>query len=105
MQSDTSDTEPSSFDPALRRARLWSYFTRYKGWFAGGAVFLLVTNVLSFAIPAYLGEAIELMRSAWVDDEIELLRPHLLFLEQRGYSVDPVSNGDDALAMLRGSPY
>jgi CheY-like chemotaxis protein len=44
-------------------------------------------------------------RILWVDDEIELLRPHLLFLEQRGYRVDAVANGDDALALLRGSPY
>jgi CheY-like chemotaxis protein len=34
----------------------------------------------------------------WADDEIELLRPHILFLEEKGYRVTPVSNGDDALA-------
>jgi CheY-like chemotaxis protein len=44
-------------------------------------------------------------RILWVDDEIDLLRPHLLFLEQRGYRVDAVSNGDDALSLLRGQPY
>ncbi len=44
-------------------------------------------------------------RILWVDDEIEILRPHLLFLEQKGYRVDAVANGDDALALLRGSPY
>jgi CheY-like chemotaxis protein len=37
----------------------------------------------------------------WVDDEIDLLRPHLMFLEQRGYAVTPVSNGDDAISMVR----
>ncbi len=41
----------------------------------------------------------------WVDDEIDLLKPHLLFLEQRGYRVDAVANGDDALSLLRGAPY
>ncbi len=40
-----------------------------------------------------------------MDDEIELLRPHLLFLEQKGYHVDAISNGDDALALLRDQPY
>jgi CheY-like chemotaxis protein len=34
----------------------------------------------------------------WADDEIELLRPHILFLEEKGYRVTPVANGDDAIA-------
>ncbi|HEX7078204.1 MAG TPA: bifunctional response regulator/alkaline phosphatase family protein [Candidatus Eisenbacteria bacterium] len=34
----------------------------------------------------------------WADDEIELLRPHILLLEERGYRVTPVTNGDDAVA-------
>ncbi|HEX8692415.1 MAG TPA: response regulator [Longimicrobium sp.] len=44
-------------------------------------------------------------RLLWVDDEIDLLRPHLLFMQGRGYHVDAVSNGDDALELLRMSPY
>ncbi len=44
-------------------------------------------------------------RILWVDDEIELLRPHLLFLQARGYHVDAISNGDDALALLRTHTY
>lgn len=34
----------------------------------------------------------------WADDEIELLRPHILLLEERGYRVTPVTNGTDAVA-------
>ncbi|MGE5175064.1 MAG: response regulator [Hyphomicrobiales bacterium] len=34
----------------------------------------------------------------WADDEIELLKPHILLLEERGYKVTPVTNGDDAVA-------
>ncbi|MEX2572632.1 MAG: response regulator [Gemmatimonadota bacterium] len=41
----------------------------------------------------------------WVDDEIDLLRPHLLFVQGRGYHIDAVANGDDALEMLRLHPY
>jgi CheY-like chemotaxis protein len=37
----------------------------------------------------------------WVDDEIELLRPHILFLEERGYHVRPLTNAEDALALIR----
>ncbi len=44
-------------------------------------------------------------RILWVDDEIDLLRPHLLFLQARGYHVDAISNGDDALALLRENAY
>jgi CheY-like chemotaxis protein len=44
-------------------------------------------------------------RILWVDDEVELLEPHLLFLRQRGYRVDTTSNGDDALEMVRRHPY
>jgi len=33
----------------------------------------------------------------WVDDEIEQLRAHLLFLEKKGYEVITVSNGTDAI--------
>ena len=31
-------------------------------------------------------------RLLWVDDEIDLLRPHILFLESKGYEVHTVSN-------------
>ncbi len=37
----------------------------------------------------------------WADDEIELLRPHILFLQQRGYEVVPVTNGEDAVNFIQ----
>lgn len=33
----------------------------------------------------------------WVDDEIDLLKPHILFLEKKGYSVTKCNNGADAI--------
>ncbi|MCU0610597.1 MAG: bifunctional response regulator/alkaline phosphatase family protein [Candidatus Eisenbacteria bacterium] len=36
-------------------------------------------------------------RVLWVDDEIDMLRPHLIFLEQKGYIVRSATNGDDAI--------
>ncbi len=36
----------------------------------------------------------------WVDDEIELLRSHIMFLEEKGYSVRPCTNADDAIALI-----
>ncbi|MEW5925299.1 MAG: bifunctional response regulator/alkaline phosphatase family protein [Candidatus Zixiibacteriota bacterium] len=37
----------------------------------------------------------------WVDDEIDSLRPHILFLEQKGFSVSTALSGDDAVASVR----
>ena len=37
----------------------------------------------------------------WVDDEIELLKAHILFLEKKGYEVETVSNGQDALGQVQ----
>ncbi len=36
----------------------------------------------------------------WVDDEIEILKPHILFLEQKGYEVKAVNNGMDAIELI-----
>ena len=33
----------------------------------------------------------------WVDDEIDLLKAHIMFLEKKGYDVTTVTNGYDAL--------
>ncbi|MEG1585241.1 MAG: bifunctional response regulator/alkaline phosphatase family protein [Bacteroidales bacterium] len=35
----------------------------------------------------------------WADDEIELLKPHILFLQQKGYDVSTANNGTDAIDM------
>jgi CheY-like chemotaxis protein len=37
------------------------------------------------------------IRILWTDDEIDLLRPHILFLEAKGFDVSTASNGDDAI--------
>ena len=39
-------------------------------------------------------------RILWADDEIDLLKPHILFLENKGYEVETVTNGRDALDAL-----
>ena len=41
----------------------------------------------------------------WVDDEIDILRAHILFLENKGYEVDTVTNGGDAVARCREKNY
>ena len=40
-------------------------------------------------------------RILWADDEIDLLKPHILFLEQKGYQVETSNNGRDAVEMAK----
>lgn len=41
----------------------------------------------------------------WVDDEIELLRSHIIFLNEKGYLVETVTNGEDALSEVKEKNY
>ena len=36
----------------------------------------------------------------WIDDEVDLLKPHIVFLENKGYDVSPVNNVNEALEMI-----
>lgn len=37
----------------------------------------------------------------WVDDEIDLLKPHILFLEKKNYLVTTCTNGQDAIQLFK----
>ncbi|MBC7864525.1 MAG: PglZ domain-containing protein [Bacteroidia bacterium] len=37
----------------------------------------------------------------WADDEIELLKPHILFLNDKGYEVTTAKSGDEALEIIK----
>lgn len=41
----------------------------------------------------------------WADDEIDLLKPHIMFLKNKGYDVVTVNNGRDALEMVDNGTY
>ncbi|HRE74134.1 MAG TPA: PglZ domain-containing protein [Flavobacteriales bacterium] len=41
----------------------------------------------------------------WADDEIDLLKPHVMFLEQKGYQVTTVNNGADAVDKARSMEF
>ena len=41
----------------------------------------------------------------WIDDEIELLKPHIIFLEGKGYSVTAVNSGNEALEILENTNF
>lgn len=40
-------------------------------------------------------------RILWADDEIDLLRPYVIFLKEKGYSVTTVTNGKDAIDLCQ----
>ncbi len=41
----------------------------------------------------------------WVDDEIDLLKPHILFLEKKNYNVTPCLSGTEALELIDENNY
>ncbi|NKI32224.1 bifunctional response regulator/alkaline phosphatase family protein [Croceivirga thetidis] len=41
----------------------------------------------------------------WVDDEIDLLKPHILFLEKKNYQVVTAQSGQDALEEIRSNTF
>src|ERR1700743_1183529 len=41
----------------------------------------------------------------WADDEIDLLKPHILFLNEKGYKVTTVTNGSDAVDSFKSGFY
>lgn len=40
-------------------------------------------------------------RILWADDEMDLLRPYVIFLEEKGYDVSTVTNGKDAIDLVQ----
>ena len=37
----------------------------------------------------------------WADDEIDLLKPHILFLNSKGYDIVPALSGDEAIDIVK----
>lgn len=45
------------------------------------------------------------MNILWADDEIDLLKPHILFLKNKGYEVTTVTNGQDAIDLAKAQTF
>ena len=41
-----------------------------------------------------------MIKILWADDEIDLLKPHIIYLEGKGYDLTPAKSGDEALDIL-----
>ena len=37
----------------------------------------------------------------WADDEIDQLKAHIIFLKEKGFDITPVTNGDDAVSLIK----
>jgi DNA-binding NarL/FixJ family response regulator len=44
-------------------------------------------------------------RILWVDDEIDMLKPHIIFLEQKGFEIGTASGGEEAIDRLKDSSF
>ncbi len=58
-------------------------------------LYLSLNEIVLFRKQLYMAKKI-----LWVDDEIALLKPHIIFLESKGYEVVPVQSGLEALDEL-----
>lgn len=41
----------------------------------------------------------------WADDEIDQLKAHIIFLENKGFEVTPVTNGEDAISLIKSRAF
>ncbi len=46
-----------------------------------------------------------IIKILWIDDEVELLKPHIIFLEKKGYEVTTSTNGRDAVELFKDNLY
>lgn len=47
----------------------------------------------------------EKIKILWADDEIDLLKPHILFLNEKGFDTNTANNGKDALELFKNGQY
>jgi len=40
------------------------------------------------------------IRILWTDDEVDLLKPLIIFLEEKGYLLSTASSGDEAIRLV-----
>lgn len=62
--------------------------------------FLTTLSFTAFIKRVKIRTSMNGVKILWADDEIDLLKPHILFLEQKGYQVLTATNGQDAVTFL-----
>ena len=46
-----------------------------------------------------------MIKILWADDEIDLLKPHIIYLEGKGYDLTSAKSGDEALEILEENKF
>jgi len=46
-----------------------------------------------------------MIKILWADDEIDLLKPHIIYLEEKGYDLTAAKSGDEALDILKENKF
>ncbi|MAO33897.1 MAG: two-component system response regulator [Flavobacteriales bacterium] len=46
-----------------------------------------------------------MIKILWADDEIDLLKPHIIYLQEKGYDLVPANSGNEALDILKNSKF
>jgi CheY-like chemotaxis protein len=59
-----------------------------------------LARLLSLTLKRTRKKIMDAIHILWADDEIDLLKPHMLFLKEKGYEVTTATNGDDALDLF-----
>lgn len=65
-------------------------------------------NFANFESNRTINEYADLMdkiKILWADDEIDLLKPHILFLQEKGYEVATANNGDSAIEQFKANHF
>ena len=47
----------------------------------------------------------KLVKILWADDEIDLLKSHIIFLEEKGFKISTVSSGEEAVDTFKKNKY
>ncbi len=47
----------------------------------------------------------EKIKILWADDEIDMLKPHILFLEEKGYEVESAKSADEAMESIKNKHF
>ena len=45
------------------------------------------------------------MKILWIDDEVDLLKPYVYFLKDKGYEVETATNGPDGLQLAKSKNF
>ena len=81
-------------------------FVNKRSWDCNKTVnWIVVLNEFHFIKITFKDTYMKPVELLWIDDEIDLLEAHIIFLSQKGYNVTKAHSGQDALTLLKEANY